>query len=106
MAPKPATPLASMPTTPVFCQASVNVPLPMYDWNMADQIQEYHLFKCQLETWFRLHKIKAEECLDNLLCILGKKGYVAMDCWVPPDKQDPGKFLNYIESILDNEISP
>ena len=31
-----------------------------------------------------------------------------MDCWVPPDeghKWDPERFLNYIESTLDDEIS-
>ena len=34
---------------------------------------------------------------------------MAMDCWVPPDeghKWDPEKFLYYIESTLDGEISP
>ena len=61
------TSLASMPATPVLCQAPVNVPLPTYNWNVADQMQEFWLFKCQLETWFRLCKIKAEECLDYLL---------------------------------------
>ena len=103
-----ATSPASTPTTPVLCQAPVNVPLPTYDQNAADQMQEFHLFKCQLETWFRLCKIKAEECLDYLLCILGKEGYTAVDCWVPPvegHKWDPEKFLNYIKSTLDDEIS-
>ena len=64
---------------------------------------------CHLDTWFWLCKVKAEECLDDLLCILGKEGYAAMDCWVPTDeahKQDPEKFLDYIKSTLDNEISP
>ena len=105
----PATLLASMPATPVLSQAPVNVPLPTYNWNMADQMQEFHLFKGQLETCFRLCKIKAEECLDYLLCILVKECYTAMDCWVPLDegqKGNPEKFLNYIESTLDNEISP
>ena len=72
-------------------------------------MQEFWLFKCQLDTWFQLHKIKAEEHLDYLLCILGKEGYAAMDHWVLLDeghKQDPEKFLNYIESTLDEEISP
>ena len=72
-------------------------------------MQEFHPFKCQLETWFWLCKIKAEEHLDYLLCILGKEDYAAMDCWVTPDechKQDSQKFLNYIESALDDEISP
>ena len=82
---------ASMPATPV--------PLSTYDWNVADQMWEFCLFKCQRETWFQLCKIKAEECLDYLLCILGKEGYAAKDCWVPLDeghKWDPKKFLNYI----------
>ena len=98
-----------MPATPALCQAPVNVPLPTYDWNAADQMQEFCLFKCQLGTWFRLHKIKAEECLDYLLCILGKEGYSAMHCWVSLDeghKWDPEKFLDYIVSTLDDEISP
>ena len=109
MASESATSLVSLPATPILCQTPVNVPLPTYDWNVTDQMQEYHLFKCQLETWFRLCKIRAEECLDYLLCILGKDSYAAMDCWVPPDKGhkwDPEKFLNYIESTLDDEVSP
>ena len=94
---------------PVIYQAPINVPLPTYDWNAADQMCEFWLFKCQLDTWFWLRKIKAEECLDYLLCILGKEGYAAMDHWVPPDeanKRDPEKFLNYLKSTLDDEISP
>ena len=67
------------------------------------------LFKCQLETWTRICKIKAEEKLDYLLCILGKEGYATMDRWVPADemhKNDPAKFWDYIESTLDEKISP
>ena len=108
MASAPAS-LASMAATTILCQAPVNVPLPTYDWNAADQMQEFHLFKCQLETWFRLCKIKADECPDYLLYILEKEGYVAMDCWVLSDeghKCNPEKFLDYIESTLDDEISP
>ena len=68
---------------------------------------EFCLFKCQHETWTRIHKIKAEEKLDYPLCILDKEGYAAMDRWVPADeshKNDPAKFLDYIESTLDDEI--
>ena len=46
--------------------------------------------------------------VDYLLSILGKEGYAAMDCWMPTDpadKNDAGKFLNYLESTLDDEIS-
>ena len=71
---------------PVIYQAPIIVPLPTYDWNAPDQMYEFKLFKCQLDTWFQLHKIKAEECLDYLLCILGKEGYAAMDHWVPTDE--------------------
>ena len=90
-------------------QAPVPVPLPTYNWATSDQMQEFCLFKCQLETWTRIHKIKVQEKLDYLLCILGKEGYAAMDRWVPTDeahKNDPVKFLDYIESTLDDEISP
>ena len=69
----------------------------------------FRLSKCQLDTWFWLCKIKAEEHLDYLLFILGKEGYAAMDHWVPTDethKQDLERFLNYLESTLDDEISP
>ena len=100
---------ASTSDTPVICQAPINVPLPTYDWIMANQMSKFRLFKCQLGTWFWLCKIKAEEHLDYLLCILGKKGYATMDHWVPTDeahKWDPEKFLNYLESTLDDEISP
>ena len=94
---------------PVIYQAPVNVPLPTYDWNAHDQMHEFSLFKYQLDTWFWLLKIKAEECLDYLLCILGKEGYAARDHWVPTDeahKQDLQKFLSYLESTLDDEIFP
>ena len=53
--------------------------------------------------------IKAEEKLDYLLCILCKEGYAAMDRWVPADeahKNDLTKFLDYVESMLDDKISP
>ena len=45
---------------------------------------------------------------DYLLSILGKKGYAAMDNWMPTnpaDKNDAGKFFNYLEGRLDDEIS-
>ena len=72
-------------------------------------MQEFCLFKYQLETWTQICKINAEEKLDYLLCILGKEGYAAMDRWEPADeahKNDPVKFLDYIESMLDDKISP
>ena len=72
-------------------------------------MHELRFFKSQLDTWFWLCKIKAEECLDYLLCILGKEGYAAMDYLVPTDeayKWDLEKFLNYLETTLDDKISP
>ena len=104
---------STLPTSPdippMAYQVPVPVPLPTYDWAASNQMQEFCLLKCQLETWTRICKIKAEEKLDYLLCILGKEGYAAMDRWVPADeahKNDPMKFLDYIESMLDDEISP
>ena len=94
---------------PVIYQTPINVPLPTYDWNGANQMCEFRLFKCQLDSWIQLQKMKDEEHLDYLLCILGKEGYTAMDCWVPTDgvhKQDLKKFLDYLENTLDNVISP
>ena len=47
--------------------------------------------------------------VDYLLSNLGKKGYAAMDCWMPidsADTNDAGKFLDHLESTLDDEISP
>ena len=87
----------------------VPVPLPTYNWAATDQMQEFCLFKCQLETWTRIHKVKGEEKLDYLFCIMGKEGYATMDRWVPADevhKNDPVTFLDYIESTLDKKISP
>ena len=102
-------PTLSTDMPPMAYQAPVPVPLPTYNWAANDQMREFCLFKCQLETWTRICKIKAEKKLDYLLCILGKEGYAAMDRWVPADethKNDPAKFLDYIESTLDDEISP
>ena len=90
-------------------QVPVHVPLPTYNWAAGDQMWEFCLFKCQLETWTQICNIKAEEKLDYLLCILGKEGSATMDRWVPADevyKNDPKKFLDYIESTLDDKISP
>ena len=105
-----STPSSDSPDTPPMAyQAPVPVPLPMYNWAASDQVQELCLFKCQLETWTRICKIKAEEKLDYLPCILGKEGYATMDRWIPTDeahKNDPMMFLDYIESTLDDEISP
>ena len=104
---------STLPTSPdmppTACQAPVHVPLPTYNWAASNWMQEFHLFKCQLETWTQICKIKAEEKLDYLLCILGKEGYATIDRWVPADevhKNDLMKFLDYIESMLDDEISP
>ena len=83
-------------TPPMAYQVQVHVPLPMYNWAASNQMQDFCLFNCQLETWTQLCKIKAEEKLDYLLCILGKQGYAAMDRWVPADeahKNNPVKFL-------------
>ena len=102
-------PSASPDVPPMAYQVPVAIPLPTYNWAANDQMQEFHLFKCQLETWTRICKIKAEEKLDYLLCILDKEGYAAMDRWIPADeshKNDPAKFLDYVESTLDDEISP
>ena len=47
--------------------------------------------------------------LDYPLSIHGKEGYAAMDRWMPTDpadKNDAGKFFDYLESTLDDEISP
>ena len=100
---------ASPDTPPMAYQAPVPAPLPMYNWAASDQMREFCLFKCRLVTWTRIRKIKAEENLDYLLCILGKEGYAAMDRWVLVDEahnNNPLKFLDYIESMLDDEISP
>ena len=105
-----STSLSTSPDMPPMAyQAPVHVPLPTKNLAASDQMQEFCLFKCQLETWTQIHKIKAEEKLDYLLCILGKEGYAAMDRWVPADeahKNDPKKFLEYIESMLDEEMFP
>ena len=104
-----STPSASPDMPPMAYQVPVPIPLSTYNWAVSDQMPEFCLFKYQPETWTRICKIKAEENLDYLLCILGKEGYGAMDRWVPADeahKNDPAKFLDYIESTLDNKISP
>ena len=58
---------------PVIYQAPVNMPLPTYDWNVADQMHEFRLFKCLLNTWIQLCKIKAGDCLDYLLSSWARK---------------------------------
>ena len=63
----------------------------------------------QVPAWDLYQNLQDEEKLDYLLCILGKEGYATMHRWVPGDeahKNNPVKFLDYIESTLDDEISP
>ena len=38
----------------IFVQAPLNVPMPAYDWNAPDQIQESWLFKCQFTSWKKI----------------------------------------------------
>ena len=57
-----STSLSASPDMPSMAyQAPVPVPLPTYNWAASDQMWEFCLFKCQLETWTRICKIKAEE---------------------------------------------
>ena len=47
--------------------------------------------------------------MDYLLSTLRKEGYAAMDGWMPTDpanKNYAGKFIDYIDSTLDDEICP
>ena len=66
------------------------------------------MFKHQFTSRKKIHQIISDE-VDCLLSILGKEGYAVMDCWMPTGpagKNDAGKFLNYLESTLDDEIFP
>ena len=47
-----SVPTSSATPELVMYQAPINVPLPTYDWNAADHMYEFRLFKCQLDTWF------------------------------------------------------
>ena len=103
-----STPQESASGSGIVVQAPINVPLPTYDWNAPDQMQEFQLFKQQFASWKKICQIMSDE-VDYLLSILGMEGYAAMDHWMPTDpadKTDAWKFLNYIESTLDDEISP
>ena len=51
-------------------------------------------------SWKKICQITSDE-VDYLLSILGKKSYAAMDHWMPTDpsdKNDAGKFLDYLET--------
>ena len=105
---KMSTPPESGSGSGIIVQAPINVPLPTYDWNAPDQMWEFQLFKCQLTPWKKIHQIISDE-VEYLLSILAKEGYAVMDHWMPTDpadKSDTGKFLNYLESTLEDEISP
>ena len=93
---------------PMAYQMPVPVPLPTYNWATSDQMREFCLFKCQFETLTHICKIKAEEKLDTCSASWAE-GYATMDRWVPADEEHknyPMNFLDYIESMLDDEISP
>ena len=95
-----STPPESGPGSEIVVQAPINVHLPTYDWNAPDQMQEFQLFKPQFISRKNICWIMSDE-VDYLLSILGKKGYAAIDCWMPTDpadKYDAGTFLDYLES--------
>ena len=69
---------------------------------------EFWLFKHQFTSWKKIHGITSDK-VDYFLSILGQEGYAAMDHWMPTDpavKKDAGKFLDNLQSTLDDEISP
>ena len=103
-----STPPESGSGSGIIVQAPTNVPLPTYDWNAPDQMQEFQLFKHQFTSWEKIYQIMSNE-VNYLLSILGEEGYAPMDHWMPTDpteKNDSRKFLKYLESTLDDEISP
>ena len=62
----------------------------------------------QFTSWKKIHQITSDE-VDYLHSILGKEWYAVMNFWMPTDpadKNDAWKFLDYLESILDDDISP
>ena len=70
---------------------------------------EFSYSSASLRLGPELARSRLRTKLDYLLCILGKVGYAAMDRWVPADeghKNDLMKFLDYIGSMLDDEIPP
>ena len=103
-----STPPRSASGSGIVVQAPIHVPLPTYDWNAWHQMWESWLFKHEFTSWKKICQIMSNE-VNYLLSILGKEGYAAIDCWMPTDPADiydAWKFLNYLESILDDEISP
>ena len=83
-------------------------PLPTFDWNAPDQMREFQLFKHQFTSGMKICQMMSDE-VDYLLSILGKEGYAALDPWMPTDpadKNDAGKFLDYLVNTLDDETSP
>ena len=95
-----STPLES--GSGIVVQAPINVPLPTYDCYAPDQMWEFQLFKHQFTSWKEICQIMSDE-VDYLLSILGKEGYAAMNHWMltdPTDKNDVGRFQDYLEITL------
>ena len=69
----------------IVVQVPINEPLPTYDWNAQDEMREFWLLKHQFTSWKKFCNIMSGE-VDYLLSILGNEGY--------------------LESTLDDEISP
>ena len=99
-----STPLGSGSWTVV--QIPINVSQQTYDWNAPDQRRGFYLFRHQFTSWKKIHWITADKG-DYLLSILGE-GYAGMNHLMPTDpadKNDAEKFLDYLESTLDVEVS-
>ena len=103
-----STPPGSDSGSGIAVQTPINVPLPTFDWNAPDQMREFQMFKHQFISLKKICQITSDE-VDYLLSILDQEGYAAMDPWMPTDtadKNDAGKFFDYLESTLDDEMSP
>jgi len=87
---------------------SLHVPNPAFDWSAPDQHEELRLFRTQLSNWFEIKDIPNAKRKACVLSLLGKEGVRLFERWSPTtadDRDDYGKFLDYIESTLTDSVS-
>ena len=72
------------------------MPLSTYGWNVPDEMQEFQMFKHQFTSWKKI-------CWIHQMRWSTFSSSMPTD---PTDTNDAWKFLDYLESTLDGEISP
>ena len=114
-------PLASLTEAPKVLRPSAPTEAlkpPMFDWQMNDQYEDFHLFQRSMESWYHIQGMKEEPDdgtrLEYLFNFLGTTGQWKHEQWKPADatkadcknmKKSAAELLKYLSSTMDHPMS-